>query len=412
MINNDFLKKLVILYVEDDETTLDQLSKLLKRIFKTVIIASNGEEGHTKFKEITSKGYCIDLVLSDINMPKMNGIEMLEKIREIDKDIPFIFTTARSENEYLMKAIELNVDYYALKPIDIEDILLKIEKACEKKYYEKILKKQQFELENYFSAISHIASIYKMNEKGQILYANNNFLNLSKYSKNEIKELSLENLLHDDIPEEFISKTWNFIRNGKIWSGDTKYFDKNKETFYVKITIFKIENEENEYVTIGFDQTQEYLKKRDFRKNVMLNIKDKNIKISELSRSAQNQSYQIDQLSNYTMVLQKQIDDEKIKTKASLQQNNYYEKKLSSVKENHDSILKKAEARHEDFLSIYNTMKNKYDTNAKKASQLEEELEVNRKLVENRNEKIKSLEADIRKRESQLRIIDPKLIYQ
>lgn len=412
MINNDFLNKLVILYVEDDETTLDQLSKLLKRIFKTVIIASNGEEGYTKFKEITDKGYCIDLVLSDINMPKMNGIDMLEKIRKIDKDVPFIFTTARSESEYLMKAIELNVDYYALKPIDIEDILLKIEKVCEKKYYEKTVKKQQFELKNYFSAISHVATIYKMNEKGQIIYANKNFLKLSKYTKDEIKELAVEDLLHIDIPDEFISGTWEFIRNGKIWRGDTKYFDKSRESFYLKITIFQIEGEENEYVTIGFDQTQEYLKKRDFRRNVMLNIKDKNIEISELSRASKNQSYQIDQLSEYSMELQKKIDDEKAKTKASLQQNSYYEKKLISVEAKHELILKKAESRHEDFLSIYQTMKNKYDTNIKKSTQLEEDLELTEKLVESRNEKIKSLEADIRKRESQLRKINPKLIYQ
>ena len=412
MINNDFLKKLVILYVEDDETTREQLSKLLKRLFKTVVLASNGEEGHTKFKEITSSGYSIDLVLSDINMPKMNGIEMLEKIRELAPDVPFIFTTARSESEYLMKAIELNVDHYALKPIDMEDILSRVEKVCEKKYYERIVKKQRFELENYFSAISHVATIYKMNEKGQIIYANKNFLQLSKYTKDEIKELTVEGLLHKDIPDEFISKTWDFIRHGKIWRGDTKYFDKNKEAFYLKITIFKIEGDENEYVTIGFDQTQEYLKKRDFHKNVMLNIKDKNIKISELNRASQNQSYQIDQLSEYSMELQKKINDEKAKTKASLQQNAYYEKKLTSIDEKHESIIKKAESRHEDFLAIYNSMKNKYDSNASKVTQLSEELELNRKLVENRNEKVKNLEADIRKRESQLRKIDPKLIYQ
>ncbi|WP_072680273.1 response regulator [Arcobacter sp. LA11] len=412
MINNNFLKKLIILYVEDDETTREQLSKLLKRLFKTVVIATNGEEGYIKFKEITSRGYVIDLVLSDINMPKLNGIDMLEKIRELDDEVPFIFTTARSESEYLMKAIELNVDHYALKPVDMEDILLRIQKVCEKKYYEKIVKKQRFELENYFNAISQVATIYKMNEEGKIIYANKNFLTLSRYTKDEVKELVVEDLLHKDIPDEFIEKTWNFIRAGKIWRGDTKYIDRNKEAFYLKITIFKIEGDENEYVTIGFNQTEEYLKKRDFHKNVMLNMKDKNMKITELNRASQNQSYQIDQLSDYSMELQKKVEEEKAKGKANLRQINYYEKKLTNIDEKYESILKKAEARHEDFMAIYNTMKNKYDSNAKKASQLEEELELNRKLVENRNEKIKNLETDLRKRESQLRKIDPKLIYQ
>jgi len=412
MLNNNFLKKLIILYVEDDETTREQLAKTLKRLFKSVILAANGEEGYTKYQEITSRGYCVDLVLSDINMPKMNGIDMLIKIREHDNNIPFIFTTARSESEYLMKAIELNVNHYALKPIDTDDIILQVQKACEKQYYEKLVEKQKHELESYFDAISHVATIYKMNEEGQIIYANENFLKLSNYNEDEVKQLAVEDLLHKDIPDEFVNKTWSFIRKGKIWKGDTKYFDKDKKSFYLKITIFKIEGDENEYVTVGFDQTEEYLKKRDFHRNVMLNIKDKNMKISELTRTADNQSYQIDQLSDYSMELQKKIDEEKNKTKAGLKQINYYESKLVGIEEKHEAILKKAESRHEDFMSIYNSMKNKYDTNAKKTSQLEEELELNRRLVSDRNEKIKKLEADLRKRESQLRKINPKLIYE
>lgn len=412
MVNNDFLNKLVILYVEDDNATREQLSKLLKRIFKTVVIASNGEEGYTKFKEITETGYKIDLVLSDINMPKINGLEMLEKIRKIQKDVPFIFTTARSESEYLLKAIELNVDYYTLKPIDMDKVLIQIQKVCEKTYLKKELEKQKYELENYFNAISNVATIYKMNEEGQITYANENFIALSKYTEDELKKLTIEDILHKDIPDEFVNETWNTIREGKIWKGDTKYLDKQEESFYLKITIFKIDGDVNQYVTIGFNQTEEYLKKRDFHKNVMLTMKDKNMKISELKRTTENQSYQIDQLSDYSMELQKKVDEEKNRTKSCQQQIIYYEKKFAGIDEKYDNIIKKAESRHEDFMAIYNTMKTKYDANATKISELQEELELNRNLVINRNDKIKELENNIRKRESQLRKIDPKLIYQ
>ena len=412
MVNNDFLKKLIILYVEDDEVTREQLGKFLKRLFKTVVLASNGEDGYEKYRQITKQGYTIDLILSDINMPKMNGIEMLEKIREFDSGIPFIFTTARSETEYLLKAIELNVDHYALKPLNMEDTILRIQKVCEKKYYEKIVQKQQNELENYFEAISSVALMYRMDDKGQILYANENFLEILKYNEEEVKELFIEDLLPKDIPEEFINQTWEHIRSDNIWKGDSKYIDKEGNIFYLKITIFKIGDEVEEYLTIGFDHTEDYVKKRDFHKNVMINLKDKNIKISELNKKSQNQAYKIDQLADYMREMQKKVDEEKAKTKVKHQQIEFYEKKLSKIDEKYEGIIKKSEKRFDDFMGAYNNMKSKYDTNINKILSLEKELELNRKLVQKREQKINDIKIELDKRESQLRKIDPRLIYK
>jgi len=412
MVNNDFLKKLIILYVEDDEVTREQLGKFLKRLFKTVVLASNGEDGYEKYRQITKQGYTIDLILSDINMPKMNGIEMLEKIREFDSGIPFIFTTARSETEYLLKAIELNVDHYALKPLNMEDTILRIQKVCEKKYYEKIVQKQQNELENYFEAISSVALMYRMDDKGQILYANENFLEILKYNEEEVKELFIEDLLPKDIPEKFINQTWEHIRSDNIWKGDSKYIDKDGNIYYLKITIFKIGDEVEEYLTIGFDHTEDYVKKRDFHKNVMINLKDKNIKISELNKKSQNQAYKIDQLADYMREMQKKVDEEKAKTKVKHQQIEFYEKKLSKIDEKYEGIIKKSEKRFDDFMGAYNNMKSKYDTNINKILSLEKELELNRKLVQKREQKINDIKIELDKRESQLRKIDPRLIYK
>ncbi len=94
MINRDFLKNLIILYVEDDEIAREKLAKILKRIFINVILAKNGLEGYVLFQEQQLSNEKIDLILSDINMPKMNGVKMLENIRSIDKEIPIIYTTS------------------------------------------------------------------------------------------------------------------------------------------------------------------------------------------------------------------------------------------------------------------------------------------------------------------------------
>jgi two-component system cell cycle response regulator len=134
---NKNLKKLNILYVEDDESVNMIFSTIFKKYVKNIYSALNGEEGLEIFKK-----HHIDIVISDIQMPKMSGIEMAKKIREIDEEVPIVFTTAFGDSTYLKEAIEIGVDAYILKPIDKEKILKKINKIADNL----VLKK---ELENY-----------------------------------------------------------------------------------------------------------------------------------------------------------------------------------------------------------------------------------------------------------------------
>lgn len=139
MINKEFLNTITVLYVEDEELAREKLGKLLTNLFKKVDTAKNGKEGLDKFLSNNQKGKPYDLIISDINMPIMNGIVMLEEIRAVDKDIPFIFTTARTESETHLKAIELSVSHYMLKPIDLHDLIMKAQAVCEKEYAKKVL---------------------------------------------------------------------------------------------------------------------------------------------------------------------------------------------------------------------------------------------------------------------------------
>ena len=116
--------ELKILYVEDDESARIKTLQLLKNFFRDITIAINGKDGIEKFSNDN-----FDLVITDINMPYMNGIEMLKKIRELDKDIPCLILSAHDDSEYFVDAIKLSLDGYILKPIEITqftDILYKI----------------------------------------------------------------------------------------------------------------------------------------------------------------------------------------------------------------------------------------------------------------------------------------------
>ena len=118
--NIDEIKNLSILYVEDDIEIQNTFGDLLKKIFSKIQICSNGVEGLSAFQNAQSS---FDFIISDIEMPEMNGLEMIERIKEIDSTIPCILTTAHGEFDYFMKANEIGVFRYIQKPIDIDELL-------------------------------------------------------------------------------------------------------------------------------------------------------------------------------------------------------------------------------------------------------------------------------------------------
>ena len=110
----EFAKTLKVLYVEDNKEARESTVALLSNIFSNIEIGVDGKNGLDKFKKQN-----FNLVITDINMPRMNGLEMIEEIKKIDKDIPIVIISAYNENDYLLKAIKLGVRGYLLKPLDI-----------------------------------------------------------------------------------------------------------------------------------------------------------------------------------------------------------------------------------------------------------------------------------------------------
>ena len=106
-------KNFTILYVEDDMDTQELIESILQDSFKEVFIASDGEEGLALYKEETP-----DIVLSDIHMPKMDGLTMSAAIKEKNPEQLIALFTAFNDPEYLNKAAELGIDTYIMKPLD------------------------------------------------------------------------------------------------------------------------------------------------------------------------------------------------------------------------------------------------------------------------------------------------------
>jgi phosphoserine phosphatase RsbU/P len=107
-----------ILYIEDDESLRENTLRLMHSFFTTIDSAGNGLEGLEKFREGV-----YDIVISDLRMPIMDGIEMVGHIKEINNDQLIIITSAHDETDYLLKLIAMGVESFILKPLDVEQFL-------------------------------------------------------------------------------------------------------------------------------------------------------------------------------------------------------------------------------------------------------------------------------------------------
>jgi len=101
-----------MLFVEDDSLIRQNYKEYLLKHFDNVYEASNGMEGLELFDK-----YPIDFILADIEMSKMNGLLMIKKIRETNRDIPIVILTAYDSKEYLLNAVKLNLTDYLIKPV-------------------------------------------------------------------------------------------------------------------------------------------------------------------------------------------------------------------------------------------------------------------------------------------------------
>lgn len=112
------IKEITLLYVEDQEETREELVEFFKRKVKKLYVAKDGQEGLEKYK-----AHRPDLVLTDIQMPKLDGMSMGRLIKDINPKAEIIVLTAFTEEEYLLEAIKLGIHVYETKPIDIKELL-------------------------------------------------------------------------------------------------------------------------------------------------------------------------------------------------------------------------------------------------------------------------------------------------
>ncbi len=258
MMNEDMIeyaKNLTLLYVEDNQDAREMTSIILEDFFGEVILGVDGVDGFQKFQQ-----HSIDLVITDINMPNMNGIEMCEKIREIDNDIPLIVLSAHNEDTYFMQSIQIGINGYILKPIDIEQLTNLINRVVQNQKYAKEAKENFFLLEEYKEAVDQSSIVSKTNQKGIITHVNDAFCEISGYTREELIGKNHNIVRHPDNPKSIFEDMWHTIRDKKqIWKGVVRNRAKNGKSYYVNslvMPVLDLNGNVLEYISLRHDITE------------------------------------------------------------------------------------------------------------------------------------------------------------
>lgn len=239
-------KKLHVLFVDDERLIREMVSDMLSDTVGHVSLASNGQEGLEFYLNSLRP---VDIVISDQTMPVMQGLDMLEKIKEHNPSQKCIMITAHSEAKYMLRAIEIGIEHFIVKPINFDklDVILydlahKIELENQKKEREKLDRFEQVRNAFKTSLESQVNNIpipsMILDEHDSIIAYNSDVVSILActpfYKKLIEKELNFTDLLKYDAPVKNNNSFCDW-KEENLLIGEELYFDIERTIYKVKL---------------------------------------------------------------------------------------------------------------------------------------------------------------------------------
>jgi diguanylate cyclase (GGDEF)-like protein/PAS domain S-box-containing protein len=195
--DREIFKDLSILCVEDEEWVRESLVDFLKRRFKNVYSAENGQIGLEIFQEKHP-----DIVMTDIQMPKKNGLDMSREIKEIDSEVPIAIVSAFNDIEYLLEAINIGIESYVNKPVDSKKLHSNLYRCAIRAKFKDAQKKLS-ESEELFRTVAEDSPSGICIIKDSFLYVNKAIEEITGFSKEEMyQKTPFENIVFDNKDDE------------------------------------------------------------------------------------------------------------------------------------------------------------------------------------------------------------------
>ncbi len=267
--SDTILNESTLLFLEPDEQIRKDTLSTLEKVFKKVLVGSDGKEGLDLFHTHKSE---IDLIITDIDMPNLDGIGFLSHVREEDPEIPVLIFTVFNDINQLIKTIKLKITDYIVKPMQLNTTLKIMHKILDDIANKKVVEKQRNELVIYKDILDKENLVSETDLKGIITYANDIFCEVSGYSREELIGKPHSIVRHPDISKEVYKELWETIQNKETWKGKIKNRAKDGSTYYVQATVFPIlDNEGNieKYVGSRFLITEQEEERHKLKKYIM-----------------------------------------------------------------------------------------------------------------------------------------------
>ncbi len=162
----DFAKNLSVIIVEDDKALNEELVNVTELFFKRVFFAYNGVEALSIYKNNS-----IDIVITDITMPKMDGVVLSKNIKQINPNQDIVVISAHRDIEYLVKLVDIGIKQLIYKPFEHQELLYRLLRVCE----DKVLSNSMDDYKKDCSSmISDKSTLNKNNENIKTIYKHTN----------------------------------------------------------------------------------------------------------------------------------------------------------------------------------------------------------------------------------------------
>ena len=235
MNKENLTKDIKLLYVEDNSELREETLEILEYYFQDIVVAKNGEEGLELYQKEFEK---FDIVLSDIEMPKMDGVLMCKKIKEIKQDQIVVLLSAYDTKEHLKEAINLGVDKFIVKPVvDAYDFISSLVTLSEKALLKIEYKKKDFLLEQKTKIINENIFMTVSNLDGEITEISKAYLDFTGFKKEEVIGKNHSIFRNKSAGEKIIKDLWSTILKDKVWVGELKNNKATNEEYWINTTI-------------------------------------------------------------------------------------------------------------------------------------------------------------------------------
>lgn len=278
--SDSILRESTILYLEDNIEEQQIGCDVLNQVFKNVLVANDGIEGLELYNQNKNK---INIILTDMSMPNLDGISFMEKVRQDNWSMPILVTTETDNLSVIPQVIKLKVSNFIFKPILFKTTLKIMVEILEQINYLALLEKKHQEMSQFKKIIDAENLVSETDLSGKIIYANEMFCNVSGYTEPELVGQSHNIVRHPDVSPKIFENLWKTIQAGNVWVGKIKNKSKNGLPYIVKATVlpvFDCNGEIIKYMASRHLITDEEQEKQKLKKYIM-SLRSEKLKVEQ-----------------------------------------------------------------------------------------------------------------------------------